>query len=215
MLNNLKNRLKETQNYYHSQIGELQSLEKEIKIKENEIKSYSEEQNKLLIEKKLIENACSEAREQGRQFLEEVSTMAVSSVFQDDTKVKLVLDEKGDTPILDVKVTQLDENSIEQIINPTFDGGGLNDVLSLCFLISMGSTDENNFAPYILDEPSKYVSKGELADNFAKYMRSVVDFTNKQIIMSTHDEAMSNIGDRKYNIIKDNNTKISEIFKEY
>ena len=79
----------------------------------------------------------------------------------------------------------------------------------------MGSTDENNFAPYILDEPSKYVSKGELADNFAKYMRSVVDFTNKQIIMSTHDEAMSNIGDRKYNIIKDNNTKISEIFKEY
>ena len=80
--------------------------------------------------------------------------MAVSSVFQDDTKVKLVLDEKGDTPILDVKVTQLDENSIEQIINPTFDGGGLNDVLSLCFLISMGSTDENNFAPYILDEPS-------------------------------------------------------------
>ena len=70
MLNNLKNRLKETQNYYHSQIGELQSLEKEIKIKENEIKSYSEEQNKLLIEKKLIENACSEAREQGRQFLE-------------------------------------------------------------------------------------------------------------------------------------------------
>ena len=154
-LNILKNRLKDTKNFYLSKKGELDNINKEIDLKTKDLLNLEEEQNKLLIEKKLIEEACTEAREQGRQFLEEIATLAATSVFKDDTQVKLILDEKGNNPILDVKVTQVDEFGVEQVINPNFDGGGLNDILSLCFLISIGSTVDNNFAPYILDEPSK------------------------------------------------------------
>lgn len=214
-LNTLKNRLKDTKNFYLSKKGELDNINKEINLKTNDLLNLEEEQNKLLIEKKLIEEACTEAREQGRQFLEEIATLAATSVFKDDTKVKLILDEKGNNPILDVKVTQADEFGVEQIINPNFDGGGLNDILSLCFLISIGSTVDNNFAPYILDEPSKYVSKGNFAINFADYMKDVASFTNKQVIMSTHDEAMLDIGSTRYSIVKNPKTKVSEVTKEY
>lgn len=214
-LNTLKNRLKDTKNFYLSKKGELDNINKEINLKTNDLLNLEEEQNKLLIEKKLIEEACTEAREQGRQFLEEIATLAATSVFKDDTKVKLILDEKGNNPILDVKVTQVDEFGVEQVINPNFDGGGLNDILSLCFLISIGSTVDNNFAPYILDEPSKYVSKGNFAINFADYMKDVASFTNKQVIMSTHDEAMLDIGSTRYSIVKNPKTKVSEVTKEY
>lgn len=213
-LTDLKTRLQSTKNFYLTKNGELENIKKEIKLKEDTLSDLNKENEKLNIEKKLIENACSEAREQGRQFLEEISTLAISSVFQDDTKVKLILDEKGNNPILDVKVSQLDENNEEQYINPNYDGGGLNDVLSLGFLISIASTIDNNFAPYILDEPSKYVSKGNLATNFADYMKEVSQFTNKQIIMSTHDEAMLDIGQTRYKISKNPTTKISEVTKE-
>ena len=214
-LNILKNRLKDTKNFYLSKKGELDNINKEIDLKTKDLLNLEEEQNKLLIEKKLIEEACTEAREQGRQFLEEIATLAATSVFKDDTKVKLILEEKGNNPILDVKVTQVDEFGAEQVINPNFDGGGLNDILSLCFLISIGSTVDNNFAPYILDEPSKYVSKGNFAINFADYMKDVASFTNKQVIMSTHDEAMLDIGSTRYSIVKNPKTKVSEVTKEY
>ena len=143
------------------------------------------------------------------------ATTAASAVFKDDTKVKLILDEKGNNPILDVRVTQTNEYGVEQVIDPNFDGGGLNDILSLCFLISIGATIDDNFAPYILDEPSKYVSKGKFATYFADYMKDVSTFTNKQMIMSTHDEAMLDIGSTRYSIIKNPKTKESEITKEY
>lgn len=211
----IKNRLETNKNFYLSKKGELDNLNNEIKIKENTISSLVKENENLMIEKKLIEEACTEAREQGRQFLEEIATTAASSVFKDDTKVKLILDEKGNNPILDVRVTQTDEYGVEQVIDPNFDGGGLNDILSLCFLISIGATVEDNFAPYILDEPSKYVSKGKFATYFADYMRDVATFTNKQMIMSTHDEAMLDIGSTRYSILKNPTTKASEITKEY
>ena len=71
-----------------------------------------------MIEKQLIDNACTEAREQGRQFLQELATLAVSSVFRDDTEVELVLNEKGNSPVLDVFVTERDEYNQKQIIDP-------------------------------------------------------------------------------------------------
>lgn len=210
----LKDRLKNSQSFYLSKKGELDNINKEIKLKDDSIENLKKENETLTIEKKIIENACIEAREQSRQLLEDIASTAVSAVFQDDTKVKLVLDEKGDTPILDVKVTQKDEYGNEQEISPTFDGGGLNDVLSLCFLVAIGSTLENNKAPYILDEPSKYVSKGELAGNFADYMQDIASYNNKQIIMSTHDEAMLEINTTKYSIVKDPLTKVSQVTRE-
>lgn len=211
----LRNRLKENRNFYLSKLGELKNIEKELSLKTIETENLQKESEKLQLEKKLIDNACTEAREQGRQFLEELATLAATSVFKDDTKVKLVLDEKGNSPVLDVFVTQLDEYNQEQTIDPNLDGGGLNDVLSMCFLIAIGSTIEDNFAPYILDEPSKYVSKGEFAANFADYMKDVASFTNKQIIMSTHDAELLDIGNTKYTVIKNPTTKISEVTRDF
>ena len=46
-------------------------------------------------------------------------------------------------------------------------------------------------------------------------MKDVASFTNKQVIMSTHDEAMLDIGSTRYSIVKNPKTKVSEVTKEY
>jgi hypothetical protein len=214
-LQGLKTRLNNTKNFYHSQKGELDNINKEARLKEDEIASLKKDYEKLNVEKKLIDDACTEAREEGRQFSEEIATAGATAVFKDDTKVKLSIEEKGNAPVLDISVTKKDENGVEQFVDPNMDGGGLDDALSLCFLISIGSTVESNYAPYVLDEPSKYISKGNYASNFADYMRDIATFTNKQIIMSTHDEAMLDIGNTRYSIRMNPLTKVSEITKEY
>ena len=81
----LRSRLKDGQRFYLSKKGELDNIEKELKLNENNLKAIEKETEKLMIEKQLIDNACTEAREQGRQFLQELATLAVSSVFRDDT----------------------------------------------------------------------------------------------------------------------------------
>ena len=178
-LETLRSRLKDGQKFYLSKKGELDNIEKELKLNKESIEKIEKETENLMIEKQLI------------------------------------LDEKSNTPVLDVLVTERDEYNQEQVIDPNLDGGGLNDVISMCFLISIGSTVEDNFAPYILDEPSKYVSKGAFAANFADYMKDVSEFTNKQIIMSTHDAEMLDIGETRYTIHKNPTTKISEVKKDF
>lgn len=188
--------------FYLTQKGELETLKRVIDDKEKSVARLEKETEDLATGKKVIEEACKEAREQSRQLLEGMATIAIDSVFKDDTAVLLQLNETAQGASLDVKIVSRDENGQMQISNPSFDGGGLNDILSTAFLVSIGNTVPDNYAPLVLDEPSKFVSKGTLAENFAAYMKDLSIFSTKQMIISTHDEALLVMGDTKHNLVK-------------
>lgn len=188
--------------FYLTQKGELERLKRVITDKEKDVARLEKETEGLTTGKKVIEEACKEAREQSRQLLESMATIAIDSVFKDETAVLLQLNETAQGASLDVKIVSRDENGQMQISNPSFDGGGLNDILSTAFLVSIGNTVPDNYAPLVLDEPSKFVSKGTLAENFAAYMKDLSIFSTKQMIISTHDEALLVMGDTKHNLVK-------------
>ena len=208
----LQKHLGQVKNFHLTQKGELDNLKKVTEQKKKDIEEAEKDSEKLLIGKKIIEDACKEAREQSRQLLESMATIAIESVFKDDTAVLLQLNENSQGVSLDVKIQSQDENGETQISNPGFDGGGLNDILSTSFLVSIGNTVPDNYAPLVLDEPSKFVSKGTLAENFAAYMKDLSIYYGKQLIISTHDEALLTMGDTKHNLVKVGN--YSQVTKE-
>ncbi len=208
----IQKHLEQVKNFHLTQKGELDNLKKVTDQKKKDIATAEQESEKLLIGKKVIEDACKEAREQSRQLLESMATIAIDSVFKDDTAVSLQLNENSQGVSLDVKIISKDENGETQTSNPNFDGGGLNDILSTSFLVSIGTTVPDNYAPLVLDEPSKFVSKGALAENFAAYMKDLSMYYGKQLIVSTHDEALLTMGDTKHNLVKVGN--YSQVTKE-
>lgn len=208
----IQKHLEQVKKFHLTQQGELDNLKKVTDQKKKDIEAAEQESEKLLIGKKVIEDACKEAREQSRQLLEAMATKAIDAVFTDDTAVSLQLNENSQGVSLDVKIISKDDNGEIQTSNPNFDGGGLNDILSTSFLVSIGMTVPDNYAPLVLDEPSKFVSKGTLAENFAAYMKDLSMFYGKQLIISTHDEALLIMGDTKHNLVKVGN--YSQVTKE-
>jgi DNA repair exonuclease SbcCD ATPase subunit len=211
-LEEMSSQIAELQKIYLRRYGEQQNIQRLIVQKEENIAALQKEADNLTIGKKIMEEGCKEAREQGRQLLELMTSMAIESVFQDDSAVKLTLTEKADSTTLDVRMTTKDENGNTVVTDPALDGGGLRDILSAAFFVAVGTTVKDNHAPFVLDEPSKFVSKGELAENFAEYMRGLSTYSGKQMIVATHDEALLKMGDAKYNIEKVGN--FSQVTRE-
>lgn len=211
-LEEINEKLSLARNIYLTRSGEQENLRQLIAQKEKTLAELQKDSDNLTIGKKIMEEGCKEAREQGRQLLELMTSMAIESVFQDDSAVKLTLTEKADSPTLDVRMTTKDEDGNTVVTDPALDGGGLRDILSAVFFVAIGTTVKDNYAPFVLDEPSKFVSKGALAENFADYVSGLSTYSEKQMIVATHDEALLKMGDTKYNIEKIGN--FSQVTRE-
>lgn len=214
-LNLLKNRLSSINEHIISKKGELEILTQNINKKENQKNQKIKKNENLLLKKKLIEESCKEARENGRMILSQIASSSVQSIFDENTEVDFKLSTKDGVPISDVVICN-DYNGIKKEINPAeADGGGLADALSVALRMSFGQTVDDNYFPYILDEPSKFVSKGELSEKFSNFLVSLVNYTKRQTIVSTHDEEyLLNQGNTKHVIVKDWTTGISNVTRE-
>lgn len=209
----LKNRLKEVGAHLQEKQGELNIINQSIKEKELEKDKLTESNEKLLLKKKLIEDSCSEARENGRELLSEISTSLIQSIFNEKTRVNLNIELKDGIPNADVSVLNEYKDGISEVDPTRNDGGGLADVVALSLFMSIGQTVDDNYAPYVLDEPSKFVSKGELSEKFAEAFKELVEYSGKQTIISTHDECLKETGETIYHITKDWDSGVSIVEK--
>lgn len=205
----LKDRLKGVKTHLQEKQGELNIINQSIQEKELEKEVLMNNNERILLKKKLIEDSCSEARENGRELLSEISTSLIQSIFNEKTKVNLNIELKDGIPNADVSVLNEYEDGIAEVDPSRNDGGGLADVVALSLFMAIGQTVDDNYAPYVLDEPSKFVSKGILSERFAESFKELVDYTGKQTIISTHDEFLKETGETIYNISKDWETGIS------
>ncbi|WP_368263239.1 hypothetical protein [Clostridium disporicum] len=209
----LKDRLKGVKTHLQEKQGELNIINQSIQEKELEKEVLMNNNERILLKKKLIEDSCSEARENGRELLSEISTSLIQSIFNEKTKVNLNIELKDGIPNADVSVLNEYEDGIAEVDPSRNDGGGLADVVALSLFMAIGQTVDDNYAPYVLDEPSKFVSKGILSERFAESFKELVDYTGKQTIISTHDEFLKETGETIYNISKDWETGISIVEK--
>ena len=209
-----KKELEELQSFYDKKSGELEQIKKDKdKIEEEQI-NLQKQYEKLLIEKRLIDKSCEQARLDGKQAIEELSNYFLEAVFDEETRMFLNLGSKDGIPTTEVELKTF-KNGEEVTIIPELDGGGINDILSSGIFCSLNIINsEQNKGIIVLDEPSKNISKGVYADRFAEYFKTLLHEVGKQVVISTHDESLAEIGDGKFFLEKNDHTGISKVIKE-
>lgn len=178
---------------------------KNKKIKDNEV---------LLMQKALLNDTSKEARNQGKEILADMATLAVQSVFGENMYVDINITEKDGIPQADVTVLKKYDYGVIEVDPSGNDGGGLADIVSLALFMGIRQINgAKNFAPNVLDEPSKYVSDGYLSEKFAEFLPSMVNYSKRQTIVATHDIPLMEAGDVVYKMTLDKNTGISHVNK--
>gem|GEM_PF-6020377 len=211
-LNEAKNIYNVLNQFYNQQVGIYKQLNDLKQNKEDELRKIKDNINKIQFKKEIIKEASKEARKNASHILEEMATNALQSILNMDKRVEVVLNEDGNTPSAEILVFEKDEFGNEIDVDVTEeDGGGIADIVSLAMFVSMIALAGNkNSAPLILDEPTKYVSKG-YSENVSKFLYEISRYLNKQIFMVTHDETLANTADSAYLVERKNLT--SEITK--
>lgn len=210
----LKKMINEKRKKLIEEKGKLKAIETQLQTKINEQSELKEESERALTIKGLVEKSASEARQNGTELLQQVMSASLQTVFGDNTEAKLKMDLKDGIPSLSISTLKhVDDGTIT--IDPTeADGGGLADIVALASFMGIGQFVEDNHAPYVLDEPTKYVSEGDKATNSAQFVKNMVSFTGKQTIVSTHDKALMEQRDNGYKLIMDETTGITSAYED-
>ena len=89
-------------------------------------------------------------------------------------------------------------------------GGGVVDTVSIAlriaFLLKYSPPIQG---PIILDEPAKHLSD-EYVFNIAEFLKQVCKEFNRQIILVTHNQHLSAIGDKTYYVYKSQGVSVVE-----
>lgn len=213
----LNNLYQELNKEYIEKTAIQKKLKKDLEDETEKIKSFEKDIEIYEKKKKLIQDAASEARKFSKEMFEETSTEALQTILGNNLSVEIKLGETAGTQTADFLVKAKYEDDSEVIVDPTNeDGGGVADIIALASLISMNSfvSDENS-APLVLDEPTKYVSKGNAKD-VALFLSETSKNMGKQIIMVTHDGVSKDYADKAYRIALDENgnSKSEDITKK-
>lgn len=194
--------------------------QKEKSLQQQEIQKAMKEKEKLEIEKELIEldkqlhesqltkmlleKASDGARENGKKILEKTASSSLQMVLGDNHSVEIEMDISRGVPIANMNIAK-EYPSGKILVDPTNeDGGGLSDLVSLSTFMALGMlVGEENQAGYFLDEPTKYVDNVR-AEPVSTFIREIVDYTQKQTILVTHeDNYLPNVADRVYRIMNE------------
>lgn len=194
-------------NKYSQDMGIVTKLEEDKRCKEEELKDFLKEKEELELQRALLNDASVEARKNAKDILEMISTKALQFIIGDYMSLQIQLDEKGNSPVAEFVVqSQYDDYSVEA--DPAEEeGGGIADIVSFSSNIAMLElTSHQNVAPLFLDEPSKYISKGN-SENVGKFLYEISREYNRQVIMVTHDDYLAKIADTSYHLQIDKNGK--------
>lgn len=203
-INELTNLYESLNSEYIKNTAIREKLKKDIEIENLKISEFYKEIEIYEKKKKLLQDASSKAREFSKEMFESVATEALQTILGKHLSVEIKLGENGGTQTAEFLVKAQYDGDYEVIVDPTNeDGGGVADIVALASLICMNSfvSDENG-APLILDEPTKYVSKGNAKD-VSLFLSEISKSMKKQIIMVTHDGVSSDYADKAYQIALD------------
>ncbi len=127
--------------------------------------------------------------------VESLVTMAIQSVF--DRPFKFVLEFERKRNKLECRPVVMEGDS-EYTAKDDL-GGGIVDVISFAMRIVLWSLQQpRSRNTIILDEPMKFVGKGELLDRAGQMLKEISHKLGIQLIIVTHEPQLAEIGDIAY-----------------
>lgn len=187
-----------------------ENLEDKLVAKEKALNEITEQIDLLEQVRILLQRTSEYAREQIKQQIEMLVTHCLQFVFGPNLEFKIELNEVRNRSEADFYVISTYNNIKIKTKPQDARGGGIVDVISLALRIaviqSIGSYSDG---PLILDEPAKHVSS-EYIINVAQFLKQISEVFNRQIIMVTHNQHLSEIADLTYKVeLKDGSSIIS------
>lgn len=148
----------------------------------------------------LFQKTSEFAREQAKRQIETLVTKCLQFIFENNIEFTIELDEMRNKASAEFYV----ENDIDGIIIKTKPelsrGGGVVDIVSLALRIAFLQIHKPPIeGPLILDEPAKHVSEDYIF-NVGEFLKKTSEMFNRQIIMITHNQHLSALGNKAYKV---------------
>lgn len=159
------------------------------------------ENNDLLQQVRILLQQTSEfAREQARQQVEWLVTSALQAIFGSELEFKIELNEVRGRPEAEFYVVSNYGGYQVKVKPQDARGGGVIDIVSLALRFAIIHLFQPPIGgPIILDEPAKHVSEDYIA-NVAQFLKNIGSYFNRQIIMVTHNNYLSEMADTSYRV---------------
>lgn len=177
--------------------------EEEFQKIKDECGVIAETQDNLISARILLEQCNISSRDYIKGEVEQLITKGLRTIFEDPLiKFNIEFVEKrNQTEALFYLTSEGDEARIEGDIISTY-GGGLVDIISITLRIIIMELLKLE-GPLILDEPGKNISS-QYIGNFGKFLINISTAFARQIIMITHNSALSNCADNKIEVTQKN-----------
>ena len=183
---NLKNKINELESFFVTKNAELELFKNQLSEKREKINEINRESYNVTLARELLEHTSTEAREKGESILEKAVSEVLKIVFGDSYSVKLKTTIRGGTPSTEVYVIKR-IGMQNEMISLDNEGGGLKEVLSLAFFVTVSRlTSSDNAALVVMDEPTGAVSGGH-AESTADAISILTEYLEKPSIIITHE----------------------------
>jgi DNA repair ATPase RecN len=146
------------------------------------------------------------SREQARIHFEKIITSALQFITQ-STDYQFIIDDLDRSKASYEFYIKSTVNGVECMQKPEdANGGGFIDIIALAAkyaYLEIFSDPKIMSGTLIFDEPGKMISE-DMSIKFAEYIKFLGTQYNRQTIMITHNNNISNVADKSISVIKDN-----------
>lgn len=143
----------------------------------------------------LIQEVAKQTQAQLEFRITEIVSLALEAVFDDPYKLKVEFVEKRGRTECELSFVRGNEESVDPL---TASGGGAVDVAAFALRIAIWSlTHPRSRGVFILDEPFRFLSVG-LRDRAGIMLKELSEKLGVQIIMVTHDSALTEAADKVF-----------------
>jgi len=172
----------------------LQNQKKERLTFLDQIKSKHENYTKA---RWVLSKVAEQTQLRFKEKVESLVTMAIQSVFDRPFQFILIFEQKRNK--FECRPVVM-EGDIEYVPKDDM-GGGIIDIISFALRVVLWSLQKPKTRNIlILDEPMKYVGKGDLLDRAGNMIREISHRLGLQLLLVTHEPELSSIGDISYNV---------------
>lgn len=196
----LKSNIAKCKDYLAIKLAEkrhLESLDVEITQQVEMISKEIDIYNQVRI---LLNQSADHGRKQAQMQIELLVTKALQYIFDDNHYFKIEFSEKSNRVEADFYVCTSYEGIEIRTKPEDARGGGVVDVVALALRIALLQTYRPKLeGPLILDEPGKHISE-EYIFKLAKFLKSITETFDRQIIMVTHNSYLIESADKGFKI---------------
>lgn len=163
----------------------------------------------------LLQKAADFSRNQAKHQVEDIVTQSITYIMQNSSKFSIELTEKRGLPVAEFFV-ESDYGDYKVKTKPEESrGGGVVDIISLALRIAFLENHRPKIeGPLFLDEPGKHISDDYIF-NMGEFLKECSRLFNRQIIMVTHDNYLTNICDKAFRVdIRNGKSHVQEIIDD-